>query len=89
MAPKKKAGGGKKTRGKPSWMTDEMYALSTNLQKLQEFWCGDVKESKGKGKDGKPLPDFPNISKEQVCMRDGRTEGTGGVHVCACVHLHA
>uniref|UniRef100_A0A7R9YSV6 Uncharacterized protein n=1 Tax=Chlamydomonas euryale TaxID=1486919 RepID=A0A7R9YSV6_9CHLO len=66
MAPKKKGGGGKKKSAKPAWMSDEMYALSQHLPKLQEYWCGDIKESKGKGKDGKPLPDFPNISKEQA-----------------------
>lgn len=68
MAPKKKGtGAGKKKKSaKPSWMTEEMYALSQTLPKLQEFWCGDVKESKGKGKDGKPLPEYPNISREQV-----------------------
>jgi hypothetical protein len=47
-------------------LSTQMYALSLNLAKLQEFWCGEVKESKGKGKDGKPLPEYPNISKEQV-----------------------
>jgi len=67
MAPKKKGGGKKgKSAGKPEWMSQELYDLTQNLAKLQEFWCGEVKESKGKGKDGQPLPDPPNIKKEQV-----------------------
>ncbi|GAX74113.1 hypothetical protein CEUSTIGMA_g1562.t1 [Chlamydomonas eustigma] len=66
--PPKKAKGGKKKKnsGKPEWMSEELYQLTQNLPKLQEFWCGEVKETKGKGKDGQPLPDPPNITKEQA-----------------------
>jgi hypothetical protein len=69
--PPKKAKGGKKKKnsGKPEWMSEELYQLTQNLPKLQEFWCGEVKETKGKGKDGKPLPDPPNITKEQVSCK--------------------
>ena len=77
MAPKKKGGakkGGKKGKvGKPDWMSAELYDLTLNLAKLQEFWCGEVKETKGKGKDGQPLPDPPNISKDQVSTLPGRS----------------
>eukprot|EP00195_Chlamydomonas_chlamydogama_P007615 CAMPEP_0202908722 /NCGR_PEP_ID=MMETSP1392-20130828/47033_1 /ASSEMBLY_ACC=CAM_ASM_000868 /TAXON_ID=225041 /ORGANISM="Chlamydomonas chlamydogama, Strain SAG 11-48b" /LENGTH=386 /DNA_ID=CAMNT_0049598193 /DNA_START=63 /DNA_END=1220 /DNA_ORIENTATION=- len=67
MAPKKEKGTKKKKSARPPWMTEEMYELSLNLPKLQEFWSGELKESKGsKGKDGKPLKEVPNITKEQA-----------------------
>jgi hypothetical protein len=75
MAPKKKGGkgGGKKKKGGcPDWMAPELYALTQDLPKLQEFWCGEIKESKGKGKDGQPLPQPPNITREQVGRAEGR-----------------
>ena len=88
MAPKKKGAKKKgKSGGKPEWMSQELYDLSQNLAKLQEFWCGEVKESKGKGKDGQPLPDPPNISKEQVWMDTEITFKHGCMHSCmgACM----
>lgn len=63
MPPKKKDGEVKKKKGaRPPWMTEEMYDLSQNLPKLQEFWSGDIKESKGKATD-KPIP---NISRTEA-----------------------
>ncbi|KAF5828620.1 hypothetical protein DUNSADRAFT_17309 [Dunaliella salina] len=47
MPPKKKGG----KNSKPEWMSPELYDLSLNLPKLQEFWSGELKESKGKDKD--------------------------------------
>ncbi len=77
MAPKKKAEKKKKS-AKPAWMDENLYQLTLNLPKLQEFWCGEVKESKGgKDKEGKSLPEPPNITREQVrdlprCMHGSR-----------------
>ena len=83
MAPKKKGGkgGGKKKKGGcPDWMAPELYALTQDLAKLQEFWCGEIKESKGKGKDGQPLPQPPNITREQVGKAAGRRLLVGVQH---------
>lgn len=43
MAPKKKAegkGGKKSKANKPSWMSDELFELSTSLPRLVEFYTG-------------------------------------------------
>ena len=41
--------------------------MTRERQGLQEFWSGEMKENKGaKGKDGKPLNEVPNITREQV-----------------------
>lgn len=64
MAPKAKGKGkGKKakTSDKPTWMTEEMYALSQNLPKLVEIFSGEIKESNDKNK----MP-IPHITKTQA-----------------------
>lgn len=52
----------KKKLKPPPGMTEELFALSQNLPKLQEFWSGDIKESKGKAGEKPP----PNITRTQV-----------------------
>ncbi|GLC38829.1 hypothetical protein PLESTB_000711000 [Pleodorina starrii] len=68
MPPKKdgkKKGGGKKKKGaKPAWMSDGLWELSQNLQKLSEFYSGDIKETKLK--EGQAPP--PNITRTQAGM---------------------
>lgn len=79
MPPKKKGekGAAKVKKGaRPPWMTEEMFALSVNMPKLQEFWSGDVKEFKGKAGEKPP----PNITRTQVggdCWEHAHA-GSGG-----------
>ncbi len=63
--PPKKGEKGDKPKSKvkrPAWMSEELFELTQNLPKLQEFWSGDIKESKAKA-DAKPPP---NITRTEV-----------------------
>ncbi|GLI68391.1 hypothetical protein VaNZ11_012777 [Volvox africanus] len=68
MAPKKdgkKKGGKKGKKGnKPAWMSDGLWELSQNLQKLSEFYSGEIKDTKLK--EGQAPP--PNITRTQAGM---------------------
>ncbi|MEW5305786.1 MAG: hypothetical protein WDW36_008304 [Sanguina aurantia] len=56
MAPKKTEKGGKKSKAnKPSWMSDELFELSTSMPRLVEFYTGDLGAGKG-GKAAEPKP---------------------------------
>ncbi|KAL6747013.1 hypothetical protein V8C86DRAFT_2923512 [Haematococcus lacustris] len=62
MPPKKEGVKKKKKATRPPHIPEALWELSQNLPKLQEFWSGEIKESKGKSAD-KPVP---NISRTQA-----------------------
>jgi hypothetical protein len=66
MPEKKKKASSKKAKAKcPPGMTPGEFLLmqGQNFAKLSEYWSGDIKDTKGaKGKDGTPLPDWPDAS---------------------------